>query len=69
MGDFDEDGDVDGADFLKWQRDPTIGNLADWQANYGAASSLAAAEAVPEPASLMILLAMAVQLLMLQHRI
>ena len=24
-GDFDADGDVDGADFLAWQRDPTLG--------------------------------------------
>jgi hypothetical protein len=34
-GDFDGDGNVDGRDFLAWQRNPNIGNLADWQANYG----------------------------------
>ena len=34
-GDFDQDGDVDGHDFLEWQRDTSIGNLADWKANYG----------------------------------
>jgi hypothetical protein len=34
-GDFDADNDVDGRDFLLWQRDTTIGNLADWQTNYG----------------------------------
>jgi hypothetical protein len=34
-GDFDFDGDVDGRDFLVWQRNPSIGSLGDWQANYG----------------------------------
>ncbi|TWU27744.1 hypothetical protein [Bythopirellula polymerisocia] len=49
-GDFDNDGDVDGSDFLFWQRTPSVGNLADWQANYGI-GSLAASLAVPEPGS------------------
>jgi hypothetical protein len=53
-GDFDGDGDVDGRDFLAWQRDPGIGNLADWQNNYGA-GSLAAIGSVPEPAGLALL--------------
>jgi hypothetical protein len=53
-GDFDFDGDVDGRDFLVWQRggSPTplsAGDLADWQANYGAGSQTAATTAVPEP--------------------
>ncbi len=48
-GDFDFDGDVDGADFLTWQRDPTIGDLANWRANFGNPASLAASTAVPEP--------------------
>lgn len=48
-GDFDLSGNVDGLDFLTWQRNPGIGNLADWEVNYGA--SLAATPAtVPEPA-------------------
>ncbi|QEG37238.1 glycoside hydrolase family 5 protein [Bythopirellula goksoeyrii] len=47
-GDFDADGDVDGHDFLAWQRNPSVGDLADWQAIYGD-SSLAASTAVPEP--------------------
>jgi hypothetical protein len=34
-GDFDADQDVDGRDFLAWQRNTAVGNLADWQANYG----------------------------------
>lgn len=36
-GDFDLDGDVDGGDFLSWQRDNLSStDLADWQTNYGA---------------------------------
>ena len=50
-GDFDADNDVDGADFLAWQRDTNVGNLADWQANYGSGAASAATSAVPEPAS------------------
>jgi hypothetical protein len=34
-GDFDQDGDVDGPDFLAWQRNQSLGPLADWQINYG----------------------------------
>jgi hypothetical protein len=39
-GDFDGDGDVDGADFLLWQRGGSpngigSGDLADWENNYG----------------------------------
>lgn len=34
-GDFNVDGQVDGLDFLEWQVNPSIGNLADWEANYG----------------------------------
>jgi hypothetical protein len=57
-GDFDGDGDVDGRDFLIWQRNPSIGNLADWQANYGN-GSLSVVAAVPEPNSIMIALGIA----------
>jgi hypothetical protein len=61
-GDFDADGDVDGEDFLVWQRgesprpfDPD--DLADWESNYGRqGASLAAGTAVPEPASLLLLI-------------
>lgn len=61
-GDFDADGDLDGADFLAWQRNPGLGNLSDWQANYGNDGlPLAASTAVPEPTSAMLcLFAMAV---------
>jgi len=34
-GDFDNDGDVDGADFLAWQRDPGLGSLTDWEEGFG----------------------------------
>lgn len=37
-GDFDGDGDVDGTDFLVWQRtDGSSAGLADWSTNYGEA--------------------------------
>lgn len=56
-GDYTGDGKVDGADFLKWQRgespNPTsAGDLATWQANFGAGGALASATAVPEPGSI-----------------
>ena len=55
LGDFDFDGDVDGRDFLAWQRNPNIGNLNDWQANYGAGSLVEANVAVPEPGSIVLM--------------
>ena len=54
-GDFDFDGNVDGADFLLWQHDMNVGDLADWQANFGANSVVLSAAAVPEPASAILL--------------
>lgn len=58
-GDFDNDGDVDGADFLLWQRGGSPNplspaDLAAWQAAYNAGSNLAAA-AVPEPSAAILL--------------
>jgi hypothetical protein len=58
LGDFDGDQDVDGRDFLIWQRggSPTplsATDLADWQFAYGA--PLVAVTAVPEPTSLVCL--------------
>jgi len=50
-GDFDTDEDVDGADFLAWQRDSTVGSLSDWEGNFGAAQAASASQAVPEPTS------------------
>jgi hypothetical protein len=68
--DFDGDEDVDGEDFLIWQRglglteqtdkstgdansDMTVnaGDLAIWQAQFGAAPVAAAASSIPEPAT------------------
>jgi T5SS/PEP-CTERM-associated repeat protein len=48
-GDFDSDGDVDGRDFLAWQRDPSVGSLADWESNYGSSAGSIGAVSVPEP--------------------
>jgi hypothetical protein len=53
-GDFNNDGKVDGRDLLAWQRNPSVGSLADWKANYGQ-GSLVAAVAVPEPTSILLL--------------
>ena len=53
-GDFDGDGDVDGADFLEWQRtDGTPAGLTEWQNNFG--NPLSAVTSVPEPSSLVLL--------------
>ena len=74
-GDFDEDGDVDGFDFLKWQRGESPvplsqDDLADWEANYGTVTPLSAtATAVPEPSGgLLMCLAAAALLYFGQHR-
>ena len=58
-GDFDNDGDVDGRDFLRWQRGGSpnprsAGDLAAWQTNYGAGGLVAATVAVPEPAAILL---------------
>lgn len=50
-GDFDVDGDVDGFDFLTWQRNPSIGLLSDWDANFGSVVS-PVLHTVPEPCAL-----------------
>jgi len=52
-GDFDVDGDVDGNDFLVWQRgdSPNHGNAADlvaWRVNFGISGAAAVSSAVPE---------------------
>jgi hypothetical protein len=52
-GDFDNDLDVDGNDFLVWQRGespngPVTGDLDEWKANFPPA----VVSAIPEPASL-----------------
>ncbi len=61
-GDFDLDGDVDGQDFLMWQRGESPGgnavgstDLADWQANYGIGPLQANVTSVPEPTAVSLL--------------
>ncbi|TWU28255.1 PEP-CTERM sorting domain-containing protein [Bythopirellula polymerisocia] len=61
LGDFDLDGDVDGHDFLVYQRGAgslfDSGDLSDWQLNYGFTNMpLASGTAVPEPATLTMIL-------------
>lgn len=54
-GDFDDDGDVDGNDFLVWQRDDaTPAGLAEWKANFPT-NVTAAVNSVPEPTALALL--------------
>ena len=61
-GDFNFDGQVDGGDFLDWQRgespDPlSTEDLAIWQANYApTSSSTAASTPVPEPSAALLVL-------------
>lgn len=57
-GDFDGDFDVDGQDFLLWQADRGVGNLSDWQSNFGKSvlPVNSPATAVPEPAGLTVIL-------------
>jgi hypothetical protein len=64
-GDFDLDNDVDGADFLIWQRgnlNPT--DYANWKMNFGMVNAVPAAASVPEPsaAALMFFLGLAAKL-------
>ena len=48
-GDFNGDDVVDGSDFLVWQRDPSVGALADWKAHFGESAGNVTAMGVPEP--------------------
>jgi hypothetical protein len=57
-GDFDGDGDVDGRDFLAWQRNPSVGNLGDWQSNFGQSGGSLTGNfaSVPEPGTMLLVL-------------
>jgi len=66
LGDFDEDTDIDGFDFLRWQRGESPlplspSDLADWEGNFGATSVGplaglgASASVIPEPSSAVLL--------------
>ena len=62
-GDFDGNGSVDANDFFAWQRETSLGSLADWEANYASATTAAAA-AVPEPSGpVMVMAALSLGLL------
>lgn len=59
-GDFNDDNDVLGDDFIVWQRGETTpaldaGLLAEWESNYGTVSASVATAQIPEPASLSLL--------------
>jgi hypothetical protein len=59
-GDFDNDGDIDGRDFLILQRNPGLGSLSDWQSAYGGNSDLTASStSVPEPNALVLAISLA----------
>jgi len=69
VGAFDVDADVDGADFLAWQRDPSPQGLQDWQDNFGSTFAAGATvAAVPEPASSVLLFLGAMGLLSWRHQ-
>ncbi len=60
-GDFDSDGDIDGSDFLAWQRGispnpKSASDLAIWESNYGGGlaplAQVSGASAIPEPATI-----------------
>ncbi|MEX2307125.1 MAG: PEP-CTERM sorting domain-containing protein [Pirellulales bacterium] len=61
-GDYNNDGKVDAADYVVWRKTGVNGQQGynDWRANFGAmmgtGSSFGDGEAVPEPASLALLL-------------
>ena len=68
-GDFDGDGDVDGNDFLEWQRtDGTPGGLIDWETNFGMVALTAAVSAVPEPSTLLMVVLASLGLLTSRRR-
>jgi hypothetical protein len=63
--DFDGDGDVDGRDFLVWQRGGSpealsAEDLALWQGQYGTATMSADAVSVPEPGAIQLLMFLSV---------
>lgn len=59
--DYDRDGDVDGADFLVWQRGGSprslsSADLALWRSQYGADAAVIVSRAVPEPTAFVLLM-------------
>lgn len=73
LGDFDGDFDVDGADFITWQRgvggEFNASDLVDWQENFGLATAATpSAGVVPEPGTLGLLAAGAAGVAILRRR-
>lgn len=71
-GDFNGDGDVDGQDFLAWQRGESpnplsTSDLSDWESAYGSAA-VASSTQIPEPGSFVLLGTMAFVLTSLRRR-
>ena len=56
-GDFNGDDIVNGTDFLIWQRDFSVGELADWRAHFGESADNGTAMGVPEPNAYILLAA------------
>ena len=72
--DFDDDGDVDGADFLAWQQGevsnpPSQSDLDTWQASFGTSSTLTTTASIPEASSLLLGALAAVGVLVWRRRI
>jgi hypothetical protein len=54
-GDFNNDGFVDGADYVMWKKDNSVGDYSTWVQNFGASSGGAGGvNAAPEPGSLIL---------------
>jgi parallel beta-helix repeat protein len=70
LGDFNEDGSVDMADYVKWRKSGgTAAEYNQWRANFGATSGGASANATatPEPANLLVALGCAMALVSLRR--
>jgi T5SS/PEP-CTERM-associated repeat protein len=72
-GDFDVDGDVDGADFLKWQRGGSpnpnsAGDLTAWRGNFGFGGLTAAGASIPEPRAEVLALSLTLFAVLSQRR-
>jgi hypothetical protein len=54
-GDFNNDGFVDGADYVMWKKDNSVGSYSTWVQNFGASSSgSGGVGAAPEPGTLVL---------------
>jgi acetyl esterase/lipase len=72
-GDFDLDGEVDGSDFLAWQRGESprplsADDLADWQVSFGADAPLSNAVGVPAPSSMLLASSGAIGVALIRRR-